>query len=362
MYPNQVSVDYEVLASNFRLLQAVEPKTALVPVIKSDAYGHGAVETAQALIAAGAERLAVFRLEEAVYLRSRGIADVGIWVLLGALPDEAAVAARYDFTLVCYDLEQAAALSRAATHDMTVHVAVDTGMGRLGFPVDKALVAIEAIRAMPHLRVRGICSHIANAGNPEHPVTRRQTEGFRSLLAKLPPECTENHSCASTAWLSRLLPELPFARPGICLYIETELPNGTRTRNAMTLKSRIVSLKRLPKGYSISYNSRRTLERDSLIGIAPMGYEDGYLRSLTDRSQALVRGKRVPLMGTVCMSMCMFDLTDVPGAAIGDEIVLMGSQGDDEITVAELAAIAGTTEHELLCGIGRKRLESAPRI
>lgn len=355
MLPNQVLVDYGVIESNFKALQAQDPDTTLVPVIKSDAYGHGAVETARALIRAGATHLAVFRLEEAIHLRDNCI-DARIWVLLGALPEEAPRAVQYDFTLVCYNLAQACALSEAASGEVILHLAVDTGMGRLGFPSDELLENLERIRRMPHLKVKGICSHIANAAKPDHPVTIRQVSVFRELLIKLPPECTENHSCASQAWLSHLIPELKYARPGICLFTAMTLPDGSRTRNAMSLVSRIVSLKRLPKGYSISYNSRHILSRDSLIAVAPLGYEDGYQRSLSNRSFALVHGKRVPLLGTVCMSMCMFDVTDVPDVKLNDEIVLLGRQGNEEITIAELSAIADTTEHEILCAIGKKRL------
>ena len=354
MFPNKVVVDFGVIASNFRKLQAVEPDKTLVPVIKSDGYGHGAVETARALIGAGATHLAVFRLDEAVHLRENGI-DAAIWVLLGALPEEAALAVKYDFTLVCFNVEQAKALSRVAEKDITLHLAIDTGMGRLGVPVDEAMDVLREIRSLPHIIIKGICSHIANAGNASHPVTIQQVEGFRKVLGQLPPDMTENHSCASTAWLTGLLPELNYARPGICVYIKTRLPNGSETENAMSLQSQIVSLKTLPAGYSISYGSRYTLKRDSRIAVVPLGYEDGYLRSLSNKTHALLHGRRIPLLGTVCMSMCMFDVTDVADAKIGDEVVLLGKQGSDEITVEELAAIADTTEHELLCAIGKKR-------
>ncbi len=357
MYPTEVIVDYDVLRENFKALQALRPQCHLAPVVKSDAYGHGLTETSRAFLAGGAERLAVFRVEEALELRQHDI-QCPIWVLLGALPYEAELAVGRGFTLAVFDLGQAHALSEAALKRglvQDVHIAVDTGMGRLGFLVDKLPDALSLILALKGLRVRGIFSHIAKACDAAHPVTQKQVAGFRKALAMLPPDCTENHSCASDAWLGDLIPELSYARPGICLYQEYAVNGRVITHDAMTLKTQLVSLKTIPAGTSISYNCVRTLTRDSRVAVAPLGYEDGFLRSMTDKGAALVHGKRAPILGTICMSMTMLDVTDIPETTIGDEAVFMGSQGDERISIAELAERANTTSHEFLCAMGKHR-------
>lgn len=361
MFPTEILVDYSVLRDNFRALQAWKPGCGLAPIIKSDAYGHGLVKTANAFIEGGARRLAVFRVAEALKLRDNGI-SCPIWVLLGALPDEAEAAVKNDLTLACFDWEQARALSAsagAANRTVNVHLAVDTGMGRLGVLPRDVPKAVARIMTLPGINLRGIFSHMAKAGEPGHPVTKSQVESFCSAVKTLPPQCVENHLCASTAWIGGLAPELPFARPGICLYAPCT-PAGCDkplTKGAMTLRTKIVSLKTLPAGHTVSYNCIRTLERDSLVGIAPLGYEDGYNRRLSNKGYALVHGCRVEILGTVCMSMIMLDLTDVPGAAIGDEAVFLGRQGTEEITIDELASLAGTVPHELLCAFGKNRID-----
>lgn len=356
MYPTEVIVDYEILRDNFRALQALDPNCHLAPVVKSDAYGHGMVETSRAFILGGAERVAVFRVQEALVLRKEGI-DVPIWVLLGALPDEAASAVGHDLTLACFDIGQMKALSEAAVAKgavQDIHLAVDTGMGRLGFRLDKLSEAIGL--NLPGLRLRGIFAHFAKAGEPSHPVTIAQVARFREALAMLPEDCTENHSCASDAWLGKLLPELHYARPGICLYADYPF-NGMKsvTKDAMTVRTRLVSIKEIPAGESISYNCIHTLGCDSKVAVAPIGYEDGLMRSMSNKGYALVRGRRAPVLGTICMSMTMLDVTDIDGAAIGDEAVFMGSQGDERISVLDLAERANTTPHELLCNFGKHR-------
>ena len=316
------------------------------------------MQASRAFLEGGAERLAVFRVEEALELRRNGI-ESPVWVLLGALPYEAELAVGHGFTLAVFDIVQAKALSEAALKHgkmQDVHVAVDTGMGRLGFLVDELPGALSQLFTMKGLRVRSIFSHIAKACDPAHPVTLKQVDGFRRALKMLPPDCTENHSCASDAWLGDLIPELHYARPGICLYQEYVVGGRVVTHDAMTLKTRLVSLKTIPAGESISYNCLRTLMRESRVAVAPLGYEDGFLRSMTDKGAALVHGRRAPILGTICMSMTMLDVTDIPEAAIGDEAVFMGCQGDERISIAELAERANTTPHEFLCAMGKHRL------
>lgn len=356
MYPTEVIIHLDALRRNFRDLQRHAGPCELVPVIKSDAYGHGLTQAGVALLSAGAKRLAVFRLDEALSLRQAGI-TAPVWVLLGALPAEAEKAPGPDLRLACPHLDMARALSDVAVRRRTtfhLHLTVDTGMGRLGFLPGDVPAAVAAITALPGLRLCGAFSHLAKADDGEHPVTKAQIGHFKTILATLPPSCQENHLCASTAWLKRRFPELPFARPGICLYAPAADAGGHAvcTRSAMTLRTRIISVKDMPAGSNISYNCIRTLDRPSRVAIAPLGYDDGYSRHLSNGGAALLRGQRAPVLGTVCMSMIMLDVTDIPGAALDDEAVFLGRQGDQEITVHDLAARAGTVPHEILCAIG----------
>lgn len=357
MFPTEVIVDYNVLKNNFQALQALDPDCHLAPVVKSDAYGHGMVESARAFIDGGAEIISVFRIREALELRNAGI-GVPIWVLLGALPNEAASAVGHDCTLACFDIAQMRALSEAAVASGTVqniHIAVDTGMGRLGFRLDKLSEAIGV--NLPGLRLRGIFAHFAKAGEPSHPVTINQIARFRQAVSMLPSECTENHSCASDAWLGKLIPELNYARPGICLYADYPF-NGMKsvTKDAMTVRTRLVSVKEIPSGESISYNCLHTLSRNSRVAVAPIGYEDGLMRSMSNTGYALVRGKRAPILGTICMSMTMLDVTDIDDASIDDEAVFLGAQANERISVLAMAERAKTTPHELLCNFGKHRI------
>jgi len=362
MYPTEVIIDYSVLEENFRALQALSPEDKLAPVIKSDGYGHGLVPTAKAFLAGGAQRLAVFRVEEALALRDAGI-DCPVWVLLGALPGgELELAFGRGFTLACYCMEQLQELLdkvKATGILQPFHLAVDTGMGRLGFLPEKLPEILEYLAKNDGMAcMKGICSHVAKASAPTHPVTLKQVGRFRKALTLLPASCDESHLCASDAWMNHLLPEVHVARPGICLYVPLTLPGSDKplTRGAMTVRTKLVSLKAMPAGSTISYNCLRTLERDSLVAVAPIGYEDGFSRSLTNKGYALVRGQRAPILGTICMSMTMLDVTDISGVAMGDEAVFLGRQGNEEITIQQLTQRSGVcVEHELLCNFGKHR-------
>ncbi|MBP5638992.1 MAG: alanine racemase [Victivallales bacterium] len=358
MYPTEVNVNYDILKENFRAFKSRFPQMDFAAVVKSDAYGHGLIETAKAFISGGAEILTVFRVTEAIRLRDAGI-SCRIWCLLGPLPDETEAACRLEnVTMGIFSFEQAAALSAAcvAQHrTVHIHLAVETGMGRLGFLPEDVPAALKTISGLPGLELKGIYSHIAKAEEPDALETQHQVAAFRQTLALLPSECTENHICASYAFMNDLVPELHYARLGICLYKEVTLPGDAipLTKDAMTLKTRLISVKRLPAGHPVSYGCTRILQRDSIVGIAPLGYDDGVLRGLSNRASALVGGQRVPYLGRICMSMIMLDLTDVPNAAPNDEVVLLGHQGNETITLDELTNAAQTTWHELICNIGR---------
>lgn len=355
MYPTHSVICLDAITHNFLRFKTLLNGSVPVPVIKSDAYGHGAVKVAQTLEAAGATRFAVFRVEEAMILREAGI-STPIWVLLGALPEEIPTALGQNLTLACWSLDIARELNAQAAKRhvlQNIHLKIDTGMGRLGFLPEQIPDVLPQLLAMDNLRLTGAFSHMAKADDPLHPVTVRQPAAFLKALSFLPQSCAERHLSATPAIARHVLPELPFARPGIGIYgISPEKDLDLGLRPAMTLVSKIISLKDLPKGYTISYNCTVQLQRDSRIGVVPIGYSSGLPRALTNRAKGIVRGKIVPNLGTICMDMTMFDLTDVPDAQAGDEIVLMGRQGEQEISAWELASLANTIPYELICAIG----------
>lgn len=355
MYPTRAIIDRDALRHNFNYyLNSLAPAQP-VPVIKSDAYGHGAVEVARTLSDCGCRQFAVFRIAEALDLRQHGITQP-LWILLGALPNEADDAVGQNLKLAVFSWEQAVALNAAAKKHhviQDVHLKVDTGMGRLGILPSEVPAFVARLATLSHLRLTGAFTHFAKAIDTDHPVTQNQIAAFRGVIQHLPASCTEIHGCATCAIAQHFLPELPYARPGISLYgLDPEPGMNLPIKPAMTFMSNIISLKTLPKGHNVSYNCIRTLERDTRVAVVPAGYASALPRALSDHCEALVRGHRIHNLGTICMDMAMFDVTDVPDVAVDDEVVFIGRQGDLEINAWDVARQAGTIAYDLLCHIG----------
>ena len=356
MFPATVKINLSHILANWKFFAALRPHCRMVPVIKSDAYGHGLPQVAEALQKAGASHLAVFTTGEACTARQAGFRGE-IWVLQGILPDEIPIAAELSLTSACWSLENARLLSEyGQSHGLNwrLHLKVDTGMSRLGFMPAEVPAAISALQALPNLELRGCFSHLAVSAQPEHPVTRKQVQTFRDLLPLLPECCRENHLCATEGILNDLAPELPFARPGIGLYGYTETAAfAGKLRPAMSLQCRIASVKTVPAGAFVSYGCQHQLQRDSRLAVLPFGYADGYPRCLSGAAELLLQGRRVPVLGRVCMGMIMADVTDLPEVAAGDQALLLGQQGEASLWADELAAKAHTISHEIICGLGK---------
>jgi len=356
MWPATIEITLDNIVANWQFFVSLRPSCRMAAVVKSDAYGHGLPQTGLALQKAGADLLAVFTAGEACALRQAGFRG-SIWVLQGILPEEIARVAPLSLTSACWSLDNARLLSEyGQAHGLTwrLHLKVDTGMSRLGFLPEEVPGALAALQALPNLDVCGCFSHLAISTQPEHPVTRQQVAAFRRVLRQLPDSCRENHLCATEGILNDLVPELPFARPGIGLYGYTEMPAfAGKLLPAMSLKCRVSSVKSVPAGACVSYSCLQQLSRASRLAVIPFGYADGYPRCLTNVTAVLLRGQRVPILGRICMGMMMVDVTEVPGVAAGEEAVLLGCQGEDSIMADELAARANTISHEILCGLGK---------
>lgn len=354
------------LEHNYRALRGMLPRGCrFLGVVKANAYGHGAVPVAKKLEELGAEYLAVACLDEAVELRR---AEIKLPILiLGPTPSEyAGELLKYDLTQAVPEYEYALALSEAVLLEkgvLKVHVKVDTGMSRLGFLCDE-VHAEESVKqivqtcSLQGLKTEGVFTHFANADGDEE-YSMRQLTRFFDVLDKLEKQGVSfeiRHCAASAAVLNYPCAHLDMVRPGIALYGHYPDPScrdldGPGLMPVMTLKTRIASVRRLAKGTSISYGCTHTLMRDSTVAVLPVGYADGFERLLSNRTEVMIHGQRVPVLGRVCMDMCMVDVTDLSDVTVGDEVTVFGP----ELPLEEKADTVGTIQYELLCGI-------APRV
>jgi alanine racemase len=353
----EIEVDLDAIAHNAAALARLVAPARLTAVIKANAYGHGLVPVARAL-APHAARLCVYALEEAVELREAGVtAPVHV---LGPVPaGELDVAHAAGVALTLWDrgvyARQVASVARRRRRRVAVHGKVDTGVVRLGLAPADAPAALAAYAATPELELAGAFTHLAAAEELDSSFTQEQLAGFRAATDAL-PATVERHVAATAA--AMLWPEtrLDAVRCGIGLYgiwpsADSEAllrTGGLQLEPALSWRTRIVALHAVEAGTSVGYGRAWTAERPSLVATLPIGYAEGLPRSAGNSAQALVRGRRVPLVGRVCMDMCFLDLTGVPEAAVGDTVTLIGRDGDERITAEQLGAACGTIGYEIV--------------
>ena len=367
-------IDLSAIAWNLRSVREIVGGTPVIGVVKADAYGHGAIEVSRRLAKEGISYLAVAYIGEAVELRNAGM-DIPIIVLF----DGGNAGDIFDFRLipVIYSRDIALSLSHEARKRgvvVKVHVKVDTGMGRLGLCGDHIMEDLTVISEMPGLELTGLLSHFSEADLSDRSYAISQLERFnviREAVSKKIGRRLFSHVANSAAVLTFRESYLDAVRPGLMLYgyspfhtakthgVESEEQTVSISGNitlvpAMTVKSRILSIRSVAAGTPISYGRTFVTERASRIGVIPVGYADGYSRSFSNNAQVLVRGKRVPVAGRVCMDLTMVDLTDVREAEEEDEVVLLGRQGDELVTADELAERAKTISYEILTSLGSK--------
>ena len=372
--PTEAVVDLAAIADNYRAAVEAGGRPA-IGVVKADAYGHGAVPVARALLRAGAPVLAVALVEEGLELREAGIA-APVLVMGGAYGDAYDLVARHRLTPLVFSAEHVARLAAAARAQgirASAHLELDTGMGRAGVTPVELPALVEALRGAPEVALDGVCTHFANADLEGREVTERQVARFEEMTRALEAAglgVRLRHLANSAGTLEFPGVRQDLTRPGIMLYgyfpFGREVPvsagtraAGGRLRRALAFRTAIVHLKTVPPGTPISYGGHWIARRTSRIATLPVGYGDGYPRRLSGRpdlgrAEVLVRGRRAPVAGTVCMDTTMADVTDVPGAALGDEVVLVGEQDGAAIGADELAEKVGTISYEILCGISRR--------
>jgi len=374
-------IDLSAYAHNIRELKRVtQPQARLMAVVKADGYGHGAVEVARTALQNGAEFLGVARIHEAVELRAAGL-EAPILVFGYSSPDSAPTLIDHDLIQTVYSPTTAKALSGQAARQgkkIKIHIKVDSGMGRLGLllgesagkappniPAAGTIGDVEVISRLANLEVEGIFTHFATSDSADKSYANRQLERFMEFInqldqAKLKPPLA--HAANSAAVIDLPEAHLDMVRPGIAtygLYPSDEVNQSkVKLKPVMTLKSSIIHLKKVPAGFPVSYGITYRTEKPTTIATVPVGYADGYNRLLSSRGQMLVRGKRVPIVGRVCMDLTMLDVGALKDVMIEDEVVVFGQQGIEALTADELAASLNTINYEIVTSITAR----VPRI
>ena len=365
-FSSWVEVDLDILDANLDALRrTIGPGREILLVVKADAYGHGAVEVARAAAARGVRQFGVATLHEGMQLRAAGLTE-DVWVLSPLLSSEIPQALAHGLELALPSLEFARELSAAALANgrpCRVHVEVDTGMGRTGVDATEAVDFLAAVDALEGLRVGSVYTHFPDADAADPSFSRQQVARFEEVLAALaergltPPLV---HAANSAGTLRLEESRLGLVRPGLAAYGLVP-PEGTDPGlvPAMSFRSRLVQVRRVRAGRPISYGRTFRTERDSLIGVVPVGYGHGYSWLCSNRGAMLVAGRRVPIVGRVTMDLTMLDLTDLAQAtgrvpAPGDPVVLFGRQNGVSLPVEELARWSETLAYEVLCTIGKR--------
>jgi alanine racemase len=360
--PTWAEIDLRAFDRNVAAIGSRLPAgTKLIAMLKADGYGHGAVELARRCKPERVAMIGVALLEEALELRRAGIA-LPILVLGPLNERQVRLALEHDVTLGVpgpEELEIVAAVARDT--DVAIHLKLDSGMGRMGVIESELPRAMELIRSAPRLRVEALYTHLANAGNPGDPFTSDQIARFDMLVETLREaglSAPAHHVANSAATIRGIVPG-DYARVGIALYGAEPLDvHSPRLDPVLRWRTAIARLKELPPGHAIGYGTTFHTTRPSRIATLPVGYADGYRRGLSNWGEVLVRGKRAPVAGRVSMDLVTIDVTDIEDAAVGDEVVLLGRQGNDEIPAEELAAKLHTISYEVFCGIGKR----VPRV
>jgi alanine racemase len=349
-------IDLDAIAFNLQAVKKhVGERVKIIAVVKANAYGHGAAPAAKAALEAGADMLAVHRAIEGVALRQAGL-RAPILVMGYTPPDGAELVVEHRLTPSLMTLEFAQALSGQASawgERIPVHVKVDTGLSRYGLLPEEVVDFLHGVGCLPGLQIEGLFTHFATAdwADPKH--TLQQLETFnqvRQAAAQSGFAFSLVHAANSAATMK--LPEAHFdaVRPGVALYgldPSSEWPPVFEIRPALTLKSKVSRVRTLPAGAGVSYGRTHITSKPTLAALVPVGYGDGYHRSLSNRGQVLICGRRAQLIGRVCMDQFVVDASGVPGVQQDDEVVLIGQQGEERIQAEEVAALTGTINYEI---------------
>lgn len=366
--PVWAEINLDNLKHNMREIRRISASKEIIGVVKADAYGHGALDVAPVLLENGATRLAVAMLSEALELRKSGL-DCPI-MILGFTPENLCdLLVRYDIEQTVYSYELVKALSDMAVKQgkiAKVHIAVDTGMGRIGYlPDEESVNEVYKISKLPNIEIEGLFSHFSSADEKDKAYTKMQIEKYNWFYDEITSRGVKINirDIANSASIIDM-PEIHFdaVRAGIILYgyypSNEVMKEKIHLKPVMTLKTNVVHIKKVPRGTSISYGRKFTTDRESVIATLPIGYADGYTRLLFEKAKVIINGKFAPVVGRICMDQCMIDVTDVGEINIGDEVMLMGEENGLKITADDIAELIGTINYEVVCMISKR----VPRI
>ncbi len=363
IHASRAIVDLGAFAHNLGVArQFAGPRCAFMAVIKANGYGLGALPLARRALDAGASMLGVATLDEGVELREGGI-EGPILILMQPSAEALHVAVNHALTITLCDLDAGKLLgdlARKAGRVLPVHCMVDTGMSRQGFSLESAARDIPALARIAHLNIEGIATHFPIAERAQDPFTRGQIEALQGVLAQLdeagvPYDMVHGANSAGVINYGDSL--FTLVRPGIMSYgvwPADARPETNPLRPVLRWVTQVSQVRALEPGATVSYGRTYESPGGMIAAMLPVGYADGYRLALSNKAEVLIRGRRCPVRGRVCMDQMVVDVSHVPGVVVGDEAVLVGKQGEEEVTVEELATLAGTIPYEILTGIGRR--------
>ncbi|WP_312908310.1 alanine racemase [Tissierella praeacuta] len=358
-------VEIDLSNLEYNLSQArkmLEPKTKIAGVVKANAYGHGSIHIAKALIENGIDMLAVACLTEAIELR-KYYSDISILIMGYTPSDKLKFAVQNNITITIFSLEQAIILSdigEMLNKEVTIHIKIETGFNRLGLKIDSNTISIiEKIYNLKNIRLEGIFTHFALKTKETDKI---QYELLMNVIYKLEAKgiyIPIKHICDSIGMV--IYPEyhLDMIRLGSFMYgVQTSSKKEGSLRSVMTFKAKISQVKEIQAGEGVGYDYSFVAKKKTIVGTLPVGYADGYMRALTGKGEVNINGKRAPIIGKICMDQCMIDLTNIPYAKVGDEVILLGGNSKDGITLDEVAEKINTNRNEVLSVISRR----VPRV
>jgi len=361
--PAYLEIDLDAIAFNVRQIKKrLGKKVELMAIVKADAYGHGAYPVACVALENGAGSLGVAIMEEGIDLREKGIRAPMV-NLYPEPPDRAKLIAEYDLEQVVTDLRLVQNLSREAkkrNKSCNLYIEIDTGLGRYGVSPKETVELVKEIKRLPNVRLKGILSQFSTADKKKKDFAIHQLAVFKKTLDEL--QATSNHIPIKSIANSGAVLDLPASyfnhvRVGHLLYglyPSSETSESIRVKPAMSLKSKVMFLKEVEKGTPISYGKTYIANKKTRIATIPLGYADGYSRLLSNKGEVLIRGKRAKVVGRVCMDAFMVDVSHIPNVKVGDEVVVMGKQGKDQITAHDLGEWTGTFAYEIMTRMGKR--------
>lgn len=362
-------IDLDAICHNINeVKRVVGPEVKVMPVIKADGYGHGAVPIAKELNKIGVDAFAVAILEEGITLRNHGIQQP--IVILGYTSEyqySSLIQYEIEPTVFCYEMaESLSKIASALGKDAKVHIKLDTGMNRIGFkPTKESLEIVKKISELPNIKIEGIFTHFACADEADKTSASKQKAEFDKFIGWLLEEGIDipvKHVSNSAAIIDMDSWRMDMVRSGIITYglypSEEVAKNVLDLRPAMELKTHIVHVKEIEAGEGISYNHTFVTKRKTKVATIPVGYADGYPRALSSKGRVLIRGQYAPIIGRICMDQFMVDVTDIEGVSVMDDVTLIGTDGDHQIPVEEIANITGTINYEIVCDISKR----VPRV